>query len=111
MEHIQYTDFEKVHIHAGTIIEVLDFPEARKPAYKLHIDFGEFGTRWSSSQITDLYTKEDLIGKQVFAVYNFLPKQVGPFMSECLTLGMYDEGGRVILATVDKPIQNGARLM
>lgn len=111
MEYIEYVDFEKVIMRLGTIIEVLDFPEARKPAYKLHIDFGEAGTKWSSSQITDLYSKDSLIGKQVFAVCNLSPKQVGPFISECLTLGIYDAEGRVILATVDKQAENGSRLM
>lgn len=110
MNIIEYTDFERVEIRLGTIIEVCEFPEAKKPAYKLRIDFGDMGTKWSSSQITDMYTRETLIGKQVFAVCNFRPKQVGPFMSECLTLGVYDKEGRVVLATVDNQAPNGAKL-
>src|SRR3989344_1465636 len=93
---INYEDFEKVDMRVGKIIKVEDFPEARKPAYKLTIDFGsEIGLKKSSAQITDLYTKEDLRGRLIIGVVNFPPKQIGPFLSECLTLGAPDEEGRV----------------
>ncbi len=108
---LTWDEFEKVEIRVGTILEALDFPEARRPAYKLKIDLGpELGIKWSSSQITKHYTKEELVGKRVLCVCNFPPKQVGPFMSEVLTTGMYDENGDVVIPTVEKPIQNGARL-
>ena len=109
---ISYNDFEKVDIRVGTIIKVEDFPEARKPAYILHVDFGsEIGVKKSSSQITDLYKKEDLLDKQVMGVVNFSPKQVGPMMSECLVLGFYRKDNSVVLATNDLPIDNGTRLL
>lgn len=92
------------------ILEVEDFPEARKPAFKLTIDFGEFGVRRSSAQITDLYKKEDLIGRQVLAVLNFPKKQIANFFSECLTTGVPDESGRVVLLSPDSKVPNGARL-
>ena len=105
-------DFEKVDIRIGTIVEVEDFPEARNPAFILHVDFGiEIGLKKSSSQITDLYTKDQLQGKQVMAVVNFEPKQVGPIMSECLVLGFYRQDNAVVLATNDLPINNGSRLL
>jgi len=109
---ITWKDFEKVDIRIGTIIEVEDFPEARNPAFILHVDFGiEIGLKKSSSQITDLYTKDQLQGKQVMAVVNFEPKQVGPIMSECLVLGFYRQDNAVVLATNDLPINNGSRLL
>ena len=109
---ITWQDFEKVDIRIGTIIEVEDFPEARNPAFILHVDFGiEIGLKKSSSQITDLYTKDKLQGKQVMAVVNFEPKQVGPIMSECLVLGFYRQDNAVVLATNDLPINNGSRLL
>ncbi|MDC1536863.1 tRNA-binding protein [Candidatus Thioglobus sp.] len=109
---ITWQDFEKVDIRVGTIVEVEDFPEARNPAFILHVDFGvEIGLKKSSSQITDLYTKEQLQGKQVMAVVNFEPKQVGPIMSECLVLGFYRQDNSVVLATNDLPINNGSRLL
>ena len=109
---ITWKDFEKVDIHIGTIVEVEDFPEARNPAFILHVDFGiEIGLKKSSSQITDLYTKDQLQGKQVIAVVNFEPKQVGPIMSECLVLGFYRSDNSVVLATNDLPISNGSRLL
>ena len=109
---ITWQDFEKVDIRIGTIIEVENFPQARNPAFILHVDFGiEIGLKKSSSQITDLYTKDQLQGKQVMAVVNFEPKQVGPIMSECLVLGFYRPDNSVVLATNDLPINNGSRLL
>ena len=109
---ITWKDFEKVDIRIGTIVEVEDFPEARNPAFILHVNFGvEIGLKKSSSQITDLYTKNQLQGKQVMAVVNFEPKQVGPIMSECLVLGFYRQDNSVVLATNDLPINNGSRLL
>ena len=109
---ITWQDFEKVDIRIGTIVEVEDFPKARNPAFILHVDFGiEIGLKKSSSQITDLYTKDQLQGKQVMAVINFEPKQVGPIMSECLVLGFYRSDNSVVLATNDLPINNGSRLL
>ena len=109
---ITWQDFEKVDIRIGTIVEVEDFPKARNPAFILHVDFGvEIGLKKSSSQITDLYTKDQLQGKQVMAVVNFEPKQVGPIMSECLVLGFYRSDNSVVLATNDLPVNNGSRLL
>ena len=98
MVEISWNDFEKVDMRIGTITAVEDFPEAKKPAYKLTVFFGdEIGSKRSSAQITDLYSKEDLDGKQVMAVINFPPKQIGPFISECLVMGAYNEDGHVVL--------------
>lgn len=111
MIHIEWKDFQKVDLRVGTIIDAQDFPEARVPAYKLKIDFGqEIGVKKSSAQITDLYTKADLPGKQVIAVVNFPPKQIGPVKSECLVTGFHRDDGAVVLAVPDANIQNGARL-
>jgi tRNA-binding protein len=108
---IEYSDFEKIDIRVGQIIAVEDFPEARKPAYKLTIDFGAgIGTKKSSAQITDHYAKDDLIGRKVFAVVNFAPKQIGPFVSEVLTLGTSDENGGVILADPGRAAISGSKL-
>ncbi len=109
---ITYDDFVKVDIRAGTIVQVDSFPEARKPAYKLVIDFGpEIGMKKSSAQITEHYPDKDaLIGKQVLAVVNFPPKQIGPFISEVLTLGVPDSNGKVILVNPGKTSPNGAKL-
>ena len=109
---ITYQDFEAVDIRAGTILAVQDFPEARKPAYKLQIDFGpEIGIKQSSAQITKHYTKAELKGQQVLAVVNFGPKQIGPFISEVLTLGVPDSDGQgVILVQPEQATANGQRL-
>ena len=107
---ISFEDFEKVELRVGKVIEVQDFPEARKPAYKLKIDLGEFGVKASSAQITTLYTKEELLGMLVLCVTNFPPRQVGPFMSEVLTTGFYREDGAVVLAEPEREVPLGARL-
>lgn len=109
-ETIQFADFLKVDIRVGTIVAVEDFPEARKPAYKLQIDFGPFGLKRSSAQITHHYRKEALVGKQVIAVANFPSKQIGKFMSEVLTLGLPDENGMVVLLEPTLKVPNGSRL-
>lgn len=110
MDLITWADFERVELRVGTILEVEDFPEARKPAYKLTIDFGEYGVRRSSAQITDLYTKNQLVGMQVLALLNFPPKQIANFRSECLTTGVPDDLGRVVLLSPDQKVPNGAKL-
>lgn len=107
---ISWEDFEKIDIRSGTILEVNDFPGARKPAYKLSIDFGETGIKRSSAQITSLYTKEELIGKQVIAVVNFPVKQIGNFFSECLVLGVYNQNNDVVLLQPDLSVKNGSRI-
>ena len=111
MENITWADFEKVELRAGTILEVKDFPEARKPAYKLKVDFGEFGIKWSSAQITRHYTKEELPGRQVIGVINFPGKQIANFMSEFLVTGLADKNGDIVLTAIDKPVPNGSKLI
>jgi len=111
VETIDWNDFEKVELRVGTIVEVEDFPEARKPAYKLKIDFGdEIGLRKSSAQITDIYHKEELVGRQIVGVVNFPAKQIGPVRSECLVTGFHREDGAIVLARPDGEVPNGAKL-
>lgn len=111
METITWQDFEKVELRAGTIIEVTDFPKARKPSYKLLIDLGEeIGIKRSSAQITKLYTKEELLGKQVICVTNFPPRQIADCMSEVLTTGFILDDGEVVLSQIERKVPNGSRL-
>ena len=111
MTNITWEDFNKIDLRVGTIIEVNDFPEAIKPAYKIKVDFGnDIGIKQSSAQITELYTKDELINKQVIVVINFPPKKIGPFISECLITGFYKDEKKVILATTDLKVPNGSSL-
>jgi tRNA-binding protein len=108
---ISWQDFEKIDIRVGTVLEVNDFPKARKPAYQLLIDFGaETGIKKSSAQITAHYKKEDLLNRQVIAVVNFPPKQIATFISECLVLGVYDEKNDVVLLQPVSPVANGCKV-
>ncbi len=107
---LSWADFDKVEIRTGTIIQAEIFKEARKPAYKITIDFGSLGTRRTSAQVAKLYTPETLIGKQVVAVVNFPPKQIGPFMSECLLLGAVADDGTVTLLQTEQQTENGLRI-
>ena len=107
---INWTDFEKVEMRVGTVLEVVDFPNAKKPAYQLKVDFGEQGIKRSSAQITILYSKQELIGRQVIAVVNFPPKQIANFFSECLILGVYNEKNDVVLLAPSLPVKNGCRV-
>ena len=110
-EYVTWDEFQKVEIRVGTIVEVKDFPEALKPAYKIKIDLGEqIGIKQSSAQITDLYSKDDLLGKQVIAVINFPPKKIGPFTSECLITGFYRKDNKVVLAIPEDKVENGSLL-
>lgn len=111
MKEISWEAFKAIELRTGTIISAREFPEARKPAYKLSIDFGpEIGIKKSSAQITNLYTLDELEGKQIIAVVNFPPKQIGPFMSECLVTGFVQEGGEVVLAVPEQKVANGMKL-
>jgi len=107
---INWNDFEKIEIRVGTIVEVSDFPKARKPALKLKIDFGELGIKQSSAQITKYYDKGSLLNSQVIAVVNFPPKQIADFLSECLVLGIYTDEKDVVLLRPDQPVTNGWRI-
>ena len=110
MSSITWSDFEKIEIRAGTIIDVSDFPEARNPSYKLTIDFGEMGIKKSAAQITKLYSKEELLNKQIIAVVNFPPKQIANFFSECLVLGVYCENKEVILLQPERKVLDGKKI-
>lgn len=111
MDNLTWEDFEKVEMRVGTILEANDFPEARKPAFQLHIDFGEeLGIKKTSAQLTKRYKKEDLVGKQVVAVLNFPAKQIGKFMSECLVLGSVGNENDIVLLTSDVKVKNGLRI-
>jgi tRNA-binding protein len=112
MRSLTWNEFEQVELRVGTVIDVQDFPEARQPAYKLEIDFGaEIGVKQSSAQITHLYSREELLARQVIAVINFPPKQIGHYMSECLVTGFYNAAGQVILAVPERPVDNGSKLL
>jgi tRNA-binding protein len=109
---IEWSDFEKVELRVGTIVDVQDFPEARKPAWRLRVDFGpEIGVKQSSAQIKHLYTKEQLLGRQVIGVVNFPPKQIGPVRSEVLVTGFHDANGHVVLAIPERAVPNGTKLL
>lgn len=111
MDEITWNDFEKVELRVGTVVQVDDFPQARKPAYILRVDFGpEIGVRKSSVQITQIYAKDELLGRQVVGVVNFPPKQIGPMRSECLVTGFYREDGHVVLAIPEREVPNGSKL-
>ena len=104
---IDWGDFEKIDVRAGTILEVNDFPKAKRPAWQLTIDFGDSGIKKSSAQITDFYGREDLVGRQVLAVVNFPPRQIANFFSECLVLGVYTDKKEVVLVVPDRKVSNG----
>ena len=111
MKEISWQDFDQVELRAGTIVEVEDFPEARTPAYKIKADFGPgIGIKKSSAQVTNLYSKEDLLGRQIVGVVNFPPKQIGPFRSEFLVTGFYLEDHSVVLAVPERKVENGSKL-
>lgn len=111
MEQIAFTDFLKVELRIGTIISAESFPEAKKPAIKMTIDFGPLGIKRSSAQVTDRYTPEKLVGRQVLAVVNFPPKQIANFISECLVTGVHDAEDRVVLLAPDAKVPNGTKLL
>ncbi len=111
MQEISWDDFEKVELRVGTVIDVQEFPEARKPAYKIQADFGgDIGVKKSSAQVTDLYSKEELLGKQIIGVVNFPAKQIGPVRSEFLLTGFPQEDGSVVLAQPERQVENGLKL-
>ena len=107
---ISWDDFEKIDIRVGTILEVTDFPKAKKPAYQITIDFGELGIKNSSAQITAMYTKDELMGRQVVAIVNFPPKQIANFFSECLVLGVYTDKKDVVLLQPERKVSNGWKI-
>lgn len=109
MDFIEWKDFEKVVMVAGTIIKVEEFPEARKPAYKVWADFGAYGERKTSAQIVSLYNKEELVGKQIIGVINFPEKQIGPFQSQFLLTGFETDQG-VVISTIERPVPNGTKI-
>ena len=111
MKEITWSEFEQVELRAGTVLEVYEFPEARKPAYKLKVDFGPYGIRMSSAQITKHYTKESLVGRQIVGVTNFPKKQIGKFMSEFLVTGFADENGDIVLTSLEREVPNGSKLI
>jgi len=111
METIAWADFEKVELRVGTILQALEFAEARKPAYKVQVDFGPYGLKWTSAQITKHYSKDELIGKQILGVINFPKKQIGPFISEFLLTGVADENGDIVINGVDMQVPNGSKLI
>ena len=111
MEAITWHDFEKVELRVGTILEVSDFPQARKPAYKVKADFGPYGIKWSSAQITKHYTMGELPGRQIVGVINFPKKQIATFMSEFLITGFADENGDIVLTSVEQKVPNGSKLI
>lgn len=111
MKMINWNDFEQVALRVGTILDVQEFPKARKPAYKLKIDFGPFGIKMSSAQITKHYTPQTLVGRQVVAVINFPEKQIADFMSQCLVTGFADENGDIVLTAVERVVPNGSKLV
>lgn len=107
----EWKDFEKIDMRVGTVLTAEPFPEARKPAFKMTIDFGnKIGIKKSSAQITDFYTAQDLVGSQVVAVVNFPPRQIGPFVSECLVVGAYNEHKQVVLVRPDRAMTNGSKM-
>ena len=110
MPPIDWSDFEKIEIRAGVVTDARPFPEARRPAYRLWIDFGPLGIKRSSAQITRHYAPEALVGRQVIAVVNFPPKRIGPFVSEVLVLGVYDEAGEVVLLQPERPVTPGQKI-
>ena len=110
METIQASDFQKLDIRVGTVLEARDFPEARKPALQLTVDFGPAGVKRSSAQITDYYLTDDLVGRQVIGLVNLPPRLIAGFSSECLILGVYDAEGKVVLLQPDKPMDNGSKI-
>lgn len=111
MADIEWADFEKVELRAGTVVKAEPFPEARHPAYKVWVDFGgDLGVRKTSARITDLYKPEELVGRQILGVVNFPPRQIGPIRSEFLLAGFYRDDGSVVMAVPDQPVPNGARL-
>ena len=110
MPTIEWEDFEKIDIRIGTIMEVKDFPKAKKPAWQLVIDFGELGIKRSSAQITHLYAPDQLIGRQIMAIMNFPPKQIANFFSECLVLGVYTDKNEVVLVGPERKVENGWKI-